>query len=87
VASHRSSGEEKNIGQPVTLSTEEQEEILKESEPTPELPPFCEANKNCRSRSTGHFRIITNDGAEEKVLYLCPTHLGLAKREAEVKEL
>lgn len=58
------------------------------SEPqTPELPPFCEATKFCRSRSTGHFKIITNDGMEEKVLYLCPTHLGLAKREGEVKEL
>lgn len=53
----------------------------------PELPPFCDANKNCRSRSTGHFKIITNDGTEEKILYLCPTHLGLAKREGEVKEL
>ena len=53
----------------------------------PELPPFCEATKFCRSRSTGRFKIITNDGTNELVRYLCPTHLGLAKREGEVREI
>lgn len=55
--------------------------------PQPELPPFCDANKFCRSRSTGQFKIITNDGTNEVVRYLCPTHLGLAKREGEVREI
>ncbi len=56
-----------------------------EEKTEPQLPK-CDF-RLCTRKSIGHYKIITNNGEEEEIKWLCAFHEGIAHRDGEVRGL
>lgn len=43
--------------------------------------------RSCKTTAKGKYRILTDQGAIDKTMFLCPLHLAMARREGEVAEI